>query len=98
MMAKMNLKFFVYLIVVIGLLASAEAKTIHVAVPTLSMVVIAFTAAKGKGYYREEGLDVDLVQTRDTLGISALLGGNADCLHERRRLSRFGVVPKRRFR
>ena len=42
------------------------------------MVVIAFTAAKEKGYYRDEGLDVDLVVMRDTLGISALIGGNVD--------------------
>jgi len=47
-------------------------------VPTLSMVVIAFTVAKEKGYYRDEDLDVNLVQMRDTLGISALIGGNAD--------------------
>ena len=54
------------------------SQDVRVAVPTLSMVVIAFTAAKERGYYREEGLDVDLVQMRDTLGISALIGGNAD--------------------
>jgi ABC-type nitrate/sulfonate/bicarbonate transport system substrate-binding protein len=42
------------------------------------MVVIAFTAAKEKGYYQEEGLDVNLVVMRDTLGISALIGGNAE--------------------
>jgi NitT/TauT family transport system substrate-binding protein len=42
------------------------------------MVVIAFTAAKEKGYYQEEGLDVNLVVMRDTLGISALIGANAD--------------------
>jgi NitT/TauT family transport system substrate-binding protein len=63
---------------VTGLFGVCEARTIHVAVPTLSMVVIAFTAAKDKGYYRDEGLDVDLVQMRDTLGISALIGGNAE--------------------
>ena len=39
--------------------AKAEARTVNVAVPTLSMVVIAFTAAKEKGYYQEEGLDVN---------------------------------------
>jgi NitT/TauT family transport system substrate-binding protein len=69
---------------VVGLLAAvlpfgyAESRTVHVAVPTLSLVVIAFTAAKEKGYYRDEGLDVDLVVMRDTLGISALIGGNVD--------------------
>jgi NitT/TauT family transport system substrate-binding protein len=58
--------------------ARVEGRTVNVAVPTLSMVVIAFTAAKERGYYNEEGLDVNLVVMRDTLGISALIGGNAD--------------------
>jgi ABC-type nitrate/sulfonate/bicarbonate transport system substrate-binding protein len=78
MVAKSKLKILSCLLVIVGLIADAEARTIHVAVPTLSMVVIAFTAAKERGYYRDEGLDVDLVQMRDTLGISALIGGNAD--------------------
>jgi len=78
MLAKLKLKIATCLLLVAGLVANAEARTIHVAVPTLSMVVIAFTVAKEKGYYREEGLDVDLVQMRDTLGISAVIGGNAD--------------------
>jgi len=63
---------------VVGLFATAEAITVRVAVPTLSMVVIAFTAAKEKGYYRDEGLDVDLDVMREAPGISALIGGNAD--------------------
>src|SRR5215510_6057582 len=58
--------------------SGVEARTVNVAVPTLSMVVIAFTTAKERGYYHEEGLDVNLVVMRDTLGISALIGGNAD--------------------
>ena len=61
-----------------ALCAKADARIVNVAVPTLSMVVIAFTTAKEKGYYQEEGLDVNLVVMRDTLGISALIGGNAD--------------------
>ena len=44
----------------------------NVAVPTLSMVVIAFTAAKEKGYYQEEGSGCKFGRhARDTLGISA---------------------------
>lgn len=61
MRAKSRLKIFTCLLAILGFLAQGEAKTVHVAVPTLSMVVIAFTAAKEKGYYRDEGLDVDLV-------------------------------------
>jgi len=71
-------KIFACFLAMIDLFGVCEARTSHVAVPTLSMVVIAFTTAKEKDYYRDEGLDVDLVQMRDTLGISALIGGNAE--------------------
>ena len=78
MRAKSKLNILICFLTAAGLFTKAEATTVRVAVPTLSMVVIAFTAAKEKGYYRDEGLDVDLVVMRDTLGISALIGGNAD--------------------
>jgi NitT/TauT family transport system substrate-binding protein len=78
MRAEWKLKILVCFLVIVSLLAEAEARTVNVAVPTLSMVVIAFTAAKENGYYQEEGLDVNLVVMRDTLGISALIGGNVD--------------------
>jgi len=78
MRENQRLRILVCLLIIGGFFANAEARTVHIAVPTLSMVVIAFTTAKEKGYYREEGLDVDLVVMRDTLGISALIGGNAD--------------------
>ncbi|MGH7871590.1 MAG: ABC transporter substrate-binding protein [Candidatus Binatia bacterium] len=78
MRAKWKLVTLVCVLTVISLFARTEARTVNVAVPTLSMVVIAFTTAKEKGYYQEEGLDVNLVVMRDTLGISALIGGNAD--------------------
>jgi hypothetical protein len=88
MRAEWKLKILVCFLVIVSLLAEAEARTVNVAVPTLSMVVIAFTAAKEKGYYQEEGLDVNLVVMRDTLGISALIGGSGFCLDERRRIYR----------
>lgn len=74
----MRVKILFCFLIIFGMFAKVEARTVNVAVPTLSMVVIAFTAAKEKGYYQEEGLDVNLVVMRDTLGISALIGGNAD--------------------
>jgi len=78
MRAKSKAYTLICLLFVAVLSGRAQAGTVRVAVPTLSMVVIAFTAAKERGYYRDEGLDVDLVQMRDTLGISALIGGNAE--------------------
>ena len=56
----------------------AEAATVRVAVPTLSMVVIAFTGAKEKGYYKEEGLDVELIWMSAPVAAQALLGGNVE--------------------
>ncbi len=78
MRAKWKLRVLVCLVSVSTFFTRAESRTVNVAVPTLSMVVLAFTAAKDKGYYQDEGLDVNLVVMRDTLGISALIGGNAD--------------------
>jgi NitT/TauT family transport system substrate-binding protein len=75
---KRRVKIFAVLLTFVAFCTEGEARTVNVAVPTLSMVVIAFTAAKEKGYYRDEGLDVNLVVMRDTLGISAVIGGNAD--------------------
>ena len=78
MRAKWKLRSLVCFLTVLALFTRADSRTVNVGVPTLSMVVIAFTAAKEKGYYQEEGLDVNLVVMRDTLGISALIGGNAE--------------------
>jgi NitT/TauT family transport system substrate-binding protein len=78
MRKKPSLKILVPLVIIGGFFAKGEARTVRVAVPTLSMVVIAFTTAKEKGYYRDEGLDVDLVVMRDTLGIPAMMNGNVD--------------------
>lgn len=78
MRSILRFHLFICVLVIAGLVGHSRAATVRVAVPTLSMVVIAFTAAKERGYYRDEGLDVDLVQMRDTLGISALIGGNVE--------------------
>jgi NitT/TauT family transport system substrate-binding protein len=78
MRGKSRLKVFICALAIVATSTVGQARTVNVAVPTLSMVVIAFTAAKEKGYYRDEGLDVNLVVMRDTLGISAVIGENAD--------------------
>ena len=54
MREKSRLTIFFGLLIIGGLFTNTEARTVHIAVPTLSMVVIAFTAAKEKGYYRGE--------------------------------------------
>jgi ABC-type nitrate/sulfonate/bicarbonate transport system substrate-binding protein len=60
------------------LFGMAKAAPVRVAVPTLSMVVIAFTSAKEKGYYKEEGLDVEFIWMSAPVAAQALLGGNVE--------------------
>lgn len=58
--------------------ATQELRKIHVAIPSVSPVATPFVVAKEKGYYREEGLEVELVVMRAARTIQALVGGNVD--------------------
>lgn len=75
---KLQFNIVVIFFVILGLHLKAEAAKVRVGVPTLSMVVIAFTTAKEKGYYKEEGLDVELVWMSAPVAAQALLGGNVE--------------------
>jgi hypothetical protein len=52
MLEKSRPRIFACLLTLFGCFTVAEARTVHVAVPTLSMVVTAFTTAREKAYYR----------------------------------------------
>lgn len=54
------------------------ATTVNVAVPSFSMSLVAFMAAKEKGYYRQEGLDVNFVLMPAAIASRALIAGNVD--------------------
>ena len=60
--------------------ASAQLKKISFAVGSISQVEAPFNLAKLKGFYREEGLDVDIILIRGALGVQALVGGSVDRL------------------
>jgi NitT/TauT family transport system substrate-binding protein len=47
-------------------------------VGSISQVETPFNLAKLKGFYREEGLDVDIILIRGALGVQALVGGSVD--------------------
>ncbi|MGH7767109.1 MAG: ABC transporter substrate-binding protein [Candidatus Binatia bacterium] len=53
-----------------------ELRTIHVAIPSVTPSVATFAVAKERGYYREEGLNVELVAMPSAVGTQALIGGN----------------------
>ena len=54
------------------------AATVNVAVPSFSMSLVAFMAAKERGYYRQEGLDVNFVLMPAAIASRALIAGNVD--------------------
>lgn len=72
------LKLFVLLLTVLSIAPLAEAKRIRVAIPGYNITQIVFFTAKERGYYKEEGLDVDLIQMTGTLSNLALMSSEVE--------------------
>ena len=53
-----------------------ELVKVPVQIPAITPAVTAFAVARERGYYQQEGLDVQLVVMPSGLGTQALLGGN----------------------
>ena len=49
---------------------------VPVQIPAITPAATAFAVARDRGYYRQEGLDVQLVVMPSAIGMQALLGGN----------------------
>lgn len=49
---------------------------VPVQIPSITPAVSPFAVARDRGYYRQEGLDVQLVVIPSALGMQAMLGGN----------------------
>src|SRR6185503_1474299 len=49
---------------------------VPVQIPAITPAVTAFAIARDRGYYRQEGLDAQLIVMPSALGTQALLGGN----------------------
>src|SRR5437867_4215721 len=53
-----------------------ELVKVPVQIPAITPAVTAFAVARERGYYRQEGLDVQLIVMPSALGTQALIGGN----------------------
>ena len=53
-----------------------ELIKVPVQIPSITPAVTAFAVARDRGYYRQEGLDVQLIVMPSALGTQALLAGN----------------------
>jgi len=71
------LKIVTFTLILIGSRSAAqELVKVPVQIPSITPAVTAFAVARDRGYYRQEGLDVQLVVMPSALGTQALLGGN----------------------
>ena len=57
---------------------SAQLKKVRFSVSAASIAEVPFRIAHIKGFYREEGLDVEMIFIRGAVGMQALLGGSVD--------------------
>ena len=72
------LKLSVLLLTVLSFVPQAEARRVKVAIPGYNITQIVFFSARDRGYYKEEGLDVDLIQMTGTLSNLALMSSEVE--------------------
>jgi len=58
--------------------ALAQLKKVRLSATSVAVTELQFRIALLKGFYREEGLDVEIVLIRGAVGMQALLGGSVD--------------------
>jgi NitT/TauT family transport system substrate-binding protein len=56
----------------------AQLRKVRFSVSAASIAELPFRMAQVKGFYREEGLDVEMIFIRGAVGMQALLGGSVD--------------------
>ena len=57
---------------------SAQLRKVRFSVSAASIAEVPFRIANIKGFYRDEGLDVEVILIRGAVGMQALLGGSVD--------------------
>ena len=66
------------LVVAIASPVRAQLKKVRFSVSAASIAEVPFRIAHVKGFYRDEGLDVEVIMIRGAVGMQALLGGSVD--------------------
>src|SRR6266446_2067105 len=78
-MLSKSLPFLVILILLIGVSsASAQLKKVRCSTTGISISELPFKVAQVKGFWREEGLDVEAILILGAVGMQTLLGGSVD--------------------
>ena len=78
----MQIKFIPFLVVFFHIMVaaplSAQLKKVRFSTTGISISELPFKVAQLKGFWREEGLDVETILIRGAVGMQALLGGSVD--------------------
>jgi ABC-type nitrate/sulfonate/bicarbonate transport system substrate-binding protein len=72
---KASFHFSLAILAVLFAFAPVTAKPIRIAIPGYNITQIAFFIARERGFFKEEGLDVELIQMTGTLANLALMSG-----------------------
>ena len=76
---KFTLRIIFFSLLSMSLLAAnVEAGRVRVAIPSTTHAVLAFSTSRDKGYYRDEGLDVELILMSAPIASRALLSGDVE--------------------
>jgi ABC-type nitrate/sulfonate/bicarbonate transport system substrate-binding protein len=70
--------FTLFLFIFASSIASAQLKKIHFSTTSIAVTELQFRIAQMKGFYREEGLELETLLIRGSVGMQALIGGSVD--------------------
>ncbi|HEY2919869.1 MAG TPA: ABC transporter substrate-binding protein [Candidatus Binatia bacterium] len=70
--------FTPFLFIFVSSQALAQLKKIHFSTTSIAVTELQFRIAQMKGFYREEGLDLETLLIRGSVGMQALIGGSVD--------------------
>jgi len=70
--------FLVIAFLTLGRPATTEAKKIYIGISNPDMSFLSGGVAQFEGYFKDEGLDVELVQMNANVSVAALAAGNID--------------------
>jgi ABC-type nitrate/sulfonate/bicarbonate transport system substrate-binding protein len=73
---KLKIGVLLLALFLIASLQEGKAEIVKVAMPSTTQAVLPFTIARDKGYYRAEGLDVELILMSAPIASRALLSGD----------------------